>query len=99
MTPYELIETISQSCSPSETIEIVNELIGEIDKSPSKYINGLCESIEDYGEIHNLCPLCGSKLTTTNTYQEDRGEYLGFNSQETMYSVECSNPECSYTNE
>lgn len=98
MTPYELIETISQSYSPSETIEIVNELIGEIDNSPSKYINGLCEGIEDYGQIHNLCSLCGSKLTT-NTYEEDRGEYFGFNSQETMHSVECSNPECSYTEE
>lgn len=98
MTPYELIETISQNHSPSETIEIVNELIGEIDNSPSKYINGLSQSIEDYGEIHNLCPLCGSKLTT-NTYEEDRGEYFGFNSQETMYYSECSNAECSYTNE
>lgn len=98
MTPYELIETISQNHSPSETIEIVNELIGEIDNNPSKYINGLSQSIEDYGEIHNLCPLCGSKLTT-NTYEEDRGEYFGFNSYETMFHGECSNQECSYTEE
>lgn len=98
MTPYELIETISQNYSPSETIEIVNELIGEIDNSPRKYIDKLSEEIEEFAKNFRLCPLCGDTLISKE-HKEGRGEYFGFDSVETMYSYECFNPECSYIEE
>lgn len=98
ITPYELLELISQNYSPAETIQIMNELICDIDNSPSKYINKLSQEVSDYSERYGLCPLCGSEIKTLE-YQEDRGECRGFNSEETMYQYECSNEECSYTAE
>lgn len=94
MTPYELIELLKNDANtPSEVIQIVNDLIGEIDSDPRRYLLRLSEEIEDYSRIHELCPLCGSELITIE-HTEDRGEYQGFNCEEVIYSKECS--ECSY---
>jgi uncharacterized protein with PIN domain len=98
MTPYELLELVRRINNTSETIQILNDLLMEIDKNPNKYIHKLSEEICDFAKHFNRCPLCGDKLEEI-THQEDRGECFGFSSQETMYRYECSNPECSYTEE
>lgn len=98
ITPYELLELVSIINNPSDTIQMLNDLMGEIDNNPSKYINKLSEEIEEFAKNIGICPLCGDVLISKD-YKETRGEYFGFDSEETMYSYECFNPECSYTEE
>lgn len=98
ITPYELLELVRQTNNPSETIQILNDLICEIENNPRKYIDKLSEEIEELAKNFKICPLCGDTLISKE-HKEGRGEYFGFDSVETMYSYECFNPECSYTEE
>mgnify|MGYP003258878459 CR=1 FL=1 len=76
-------------------IQLLNDLLMELENNPRRYILKLSQEIEDFANYCGRCMLCGSKLMA-NEHQEDRGEYFGFDSQETMYIRECSNPECCY---
>ena len=93
MTPYELIELISKYYSIEDTIEITNDLIGQINSDAHRFIVKLSEEVELLALDYDRCPLCGSKLETTE-HTENRGEYQGIECTEIIYTRECS--ECSY---
>lgn len=63
----------------------------------SDIINELNEGREAIREIREdlgLCPNCGERLQTKE-HKESRGEFLGVNAYETMYTDYC--PECGWS--
>lgn len=96
MTPYELLELFKDNYTEEEAIQMVNELLYELHSNYKKFTNGLEEEKDEFALSIGRCPLCTSRLVT-KTYEEDRGEYQGFNCKEAIHITECSSPECSYT--
>ena len=96
ITPYELLELIRENYTDEETVQIINEILYELHINLKRFIKGLEEEKDEFALQKNICPLCSNSLVT-KSHEEDRGEFQGFNCTETMYKVECSSPECSYT--
>lgn len=91
-----MLEQIRVTNNNKDTIQILNDFIGEIESSPKKYITKLSNEIEEFAYHIQRCPLCGDKLKIFS-YEECRGEYQGFNCKESMYKFECPNTDCGYT--
>lgn len=96
ITPYELLELIKENHTNEETVQIMNDILYELHIDSKRFIKGLEEEKDEFALQKNICPLCESSLVT-KSHEEDRGEFQGFNCAETMYKIECSSPECSYT--
>ena len=96
MTPYELLEMISEKYSVEETIIIINNLIYDLEIDSKKYRNELSILLEDYALSKDKCPLCTSDIETVVVDNEER-EYQGFKCYEPIHRKECSSPSCSYT--
>lgn len=92
MTPYELLQMITENYTEEESIQIINDLIIEIENDPRRYINKLYAELEEYTSVKGRCIGCGTKLTVKK-HRENR-EYFGTDCDEIMCTIECDNPEC-----
>jgi len=72
----EIIEILEERFSPSEIIEILNDISDE--------------KIEDYAIKNDICVRCGSGLVV-HRWKEDRGEFQGFPCFEDMSELCCEN--------
>ena len=76
-----------------ETILMANEILRLIDDNTCEFSQLVQMAIEELAYNTGRCPCCG-KLLTPITYSEDRGEYLGFPTEENMTRSVCNNPDC-----
>ncbi|WP_346938255.1 hypothetical protein [uncultured Clostridium sp.] len=95
MTIRELIEMIENDyCNGDiqETIEVVNELIGDIHINPNEFISDFIQEKEKYArDENNRCEVCG--LPLQEDFQGEEHEYMGSSCSETP-DWHCVNPGC-----
>ena len=98
MTAYEVFVAVANyyNYEPEIVIQEINELIGNIELNPKKFLYDLSKEVEDFGLENEKCPLCGSNLITT-THAEYREEYCGSDCYEEMVALECEDSYCNFT--
>lgn len=91
MSIRELVELILEfnGWDFRQTAEDIGELYMQLKLAPSQLLG----EFEDICFKENKCPNCGSDLEY-EAYEEDRGEFQGFECKEIMH--ECYCPKCDY---
>ena len=95
MTSQELFEMIAEQLdyNKKEIVQAANELISvlENDKARERFIYDLKYERDNFALDENpICPMCTAELSVIDTWEENRGEYQGFQCSETINKIGCS---------
>lgn len=74
-TSQDLIDILSDILSPKETVQFINDLIGDIDKRHTDVSYNLELSLQEFANHHDICNACGNELSCQIDYENS--EYNG----------------------
>jgi len=97
MNERDLVEIISEGRMMSETCEIFGDILEKIEENPKEFVSNIREILTEMSREFDICPECGLPLEPVRTCYEDRGEYWGTPTYETVNIYGCT--ECNYIEE
>lgn len=67
MSLSELLEAIQRYYgNDKDTIRAINDLLGDIESNPNRFVVRLSELLEEFALRNQECPLCGEELEFKN---------------------------------